>query len=410
MPIPTGRARRVPAPSPRRGYASVLAALCLLVGGCQSKDESGGRDKGPPEVGYRVMQPTSVALVTELPGRVNALRSAEVRPQISGVIQRRLFSEGALVRRGQPLYQIDARLYRAAAAQASANLSSAQANAEATRARAERFRPLAAEQAVAQQDYTDAAAAARAARAAVEQNKAALETARINLGFTTVPAPITGRIGRSLFTEGALVTDNQADPLAVISVLDPIFVDIQQSSADLLHLRRQLAAGGASPLRADVRLKLEDGTDYGYTGTVEFSEVTVAPGTGTVTLRASFPNPEGLLLPGMFARARFAQASVTNAFLVPQVAVTRDPSGKAQVFVLDKAGKAQLRKITAERTQGSDWVVTAGIAAGDRVLTQGLGRVRPGQTVKAVPESKPQRALVPGDRQGQQSGASGKAG
>lgn len=409
MQNPFGRARRVPAFFLRRGSAAALAALCLLAGACQSKEDA-GRETGPPEVGYRVMQPTPVALVTELPGRVNALRSAEVRPQIAGVIQKRLFAEGALVRQGQPLYQIDPSLYRAAADQASANLASAQANAEATRARADRFRPLAAEQAVAQQDYTDAAAAARAASAAVAQSRAALETARINLRFTTVPAPITGRIGRSLFTEGALVTNNQADPLAVISALDPIFVDIQQSSADLLHLRRQLAAGGAVPLRADVRLKLEDGTDYGYTGTVEFSEVTVAPDTGTVTLRARFPNPEQLLMPGMFVRASFAQASIASAFLVPQVAVTRDPRGNAQVFVLDKAGKAQLRNITAERTQGADWVVTAGLARGDRVLTQGLGRVRPGQAVKALPEATPQRAAVPAKGNGRQAGASGTKG
>lgn len=398
MPNPIGPARRVPVFSLRSGQAIFTAALCLLLAACGAKDAGG--DKGPPEVGYRVMKPTSVALLTELPGRINALRSAEVRPQISGVIQKRLFSEGAMVRQGQPLYQIDASLYRAAAAQASANLSAAQANAEATSARADRFRPLAKEQAVAQQDYTDAAAAARAARAAVAQSQAALETARINVRFTTVPAPITGRIGRSLFTEGALVTGNQADPLAVISVLDPIFVDIQQSSADLLHLRRQLAAGGAAPMRASVRLKLEDGTEYGYSGSVEFSEVTVGTGTGTVTLRARFPNPEGLLLPGMFVRASFAQALVSNAFLVPQVAVTRDERGQAQVFVVDKDGKAQLRKITTERTQGSDWVVTGGIAAGDRVLTQGIGRVRPGQPVKAVPEASPQRVRAPASKPG----------
>ena len=361
-----------------------------------------GGDKGPPEVGFRIVHPTVVPMVTELPGRINALRTAEVRPQISGVVQRRLFTEGSIVRQGQPLYQIDPSLYRAAAAQASANLASAQANASAAQARADRFRPLAAEQAVAQQDYTDAAAAARAARAAVAQNQAAVNTAQINLRFATVPAPITGRIGRSLFTEGALVTGNQADPLAVISVLDPIFVDIPQSASAMLRLRRQLAGGGVTPLTASVRLKLDDGSEYGAAGIVEFSEVTVEPSTGTVTLRARFPNPQGLLLPGMFVRASFAQSQVANAFLVPQAAVTRDAKGAAEVFVVGPGDKAILRKVTAENTLGGDWIVTAGLQDGDRLITQGLGKVRPNQVVKPVAETAPQRPRT--------GGGQGKAG
>lgn len=336
------------------------------------------------------MRSTTVPIMTELPGRINALRTAEVRPQITGVIVQRLFQEGSIVRQGQPLYQIDPSLYRAAVNQASANLASAQASAEAASAKAERYRPLAAEQAIAQQDYTDAAAAARQARAAVAQNRAALNTAQINLRFTHVPAPITGRIGRSLFTEGALVTNNQDDPLAVISMLDPIYVDIQQSSTDMLHLRRQLAQGGAAPMTAEVRLKLDDGSTYAHSGTVEFSEVTVDPGTGTVTLRARFPNPEGLLLPGMFVRASFAQSSVSSAFLVPQVALTRDAKGNAQVYVLSKDNKAIARPVTAEQTIGENWVVSSGLAPGDRVITQGLGKLRAGQPVKPVPESASQ--------------------
>lgn len=336
------------------------------------------------------MQPVSVPLVTELPGRINALRTAEVRPQISGVILKRLYAEGAVVRQGQPLYQIDASLYRAAAAQASANLTSAQAQAQAAQAKANRFRPLAAEQAVAQQDYTDAAAQARAANAAVAQSRAALNTAQINLRYTTVPAPITGRIGRSLFTEGALVTLNQTDPLAVISVLDPIYVDIQQSSGEMLRLRRQLAGGGVVPVAAEVRLKLDDGTDYDLPGTVEFSEVTADPATGTVTMRARFANPQGLLLPGMFVRARFSQAQVTGAFLVPQAALTRDPKGNAEVFVVGPGNKALARQVTAVGTQGDNWIVTAGLKRGDRVITQGLGKVRADQAIKPVPETASQ--------------------
>jgi membrane fusion protein (multidrug efflux system) len=386
--------RTIPA-QPRRNSASVprIAAilLCLALCAC-SKSGDDSRKKGTPEVGFRVMQPTSVPIVTELPGRVNALRTAEVRPQISGVILKRLYTEGAVVRQGQPLYQIDASLYRAAAAQASANLTSAQAQAEAAQAKANRFKPLAAEQAVAQQDYTDALATARAAAAAVAQNRAALNTAQINLRYTTVPAPITGRIGRSLFTEGALVTLNQTDPLAVISVLDPIYVDIQQSAGDMLKLRRQLASGGVAPVTAEVRLKLDDGTDYDLPGTVEFSEVTADTGTGTVTLRARFPNPQGLLLPGMFARARFAQSQVGNAFLVPQVALTRDAKGNAVVFIVGPGNKAVKREVVADHTQDANWIVTAGLKAGDRVITQGLGKIKPDQPIKPVPETAPQQA------------------
>lgn len=355
------------------------------------------------------MHSTSVPIATELPARINALRTAEVRPQISGVIFKRLFTEGALVRKGQPLYQIDPSLYRAAVDQAAANLASAQAQASAAQAKASRYRPLAADQAVAQQDYTDALAAARAANASIAQNRAALNTAQINLRFTTVPAPITGRIGRSLFTEGALVTSNQADPLAVISVLDPIFVDIQQSSSDMLRLRRQLAAGGAVPLTAQVRLKLDDGSDYAYTGTVEFSEVTVEPSTGTVTMRARFPNPQGLLLPGMFARATFAQSQATNAFLVPQVAVTRDAKGNAQVYVVS-GNKAVARAITADHTQGAFWIVTAGLKDGDRVITQGLGKVKDGQVIKPVPETASQQPRVGGQNGGGQKGGAQSGG
>jgi membrane fusion protein (multidrug efflux system) len=382
-----------------------IVMLTALACACHGGGDSGkGRRNQTPEVGYRVMRPTTLPIMTELPGRINALRTAEVRPQISGVIQQRLFTEGSIVRQGQPLYQIDPSLYRAAANQASANLASAQASAEAASAKANRYRPLAREQAIAQQDYTDAAAQARQARASVAQNQAALASAQISLRFTRVPAPITGRIGRSLFTEGALVTNNQDKPLAVISVLDPIYVDIQQSSVDMLHLRRQLARAGVAPMTAEVRLKLDDGSTYAYPGTVEFSEVTADPQTGTVTLRARFPNPEGLLLPGMFARASFAQSSVSNAFLVPQVALTRDPKGNAQVYVLSKDNKAIARPVTAEQTLGNDWVVTAGLRPGDKVITQGLGKLKPGQAVKPVPETAPQMSRTGGAK----GSASGK--
>jgi len=371
---------------------------CLLaLAACNSAEQPKGGPAGPggrggtPEVGFVVVQPATVALTTELAGRTTPYAVSEVRPQISGVVQRRFFTEGSYVRAGQTLYQIDPRLNEATTAQAQANLAAAQATAEAARIRANRLRPLAQMQAVSQQDYTDAAAQARQATAAVEQQRAALRTAQVTLGFTRVPAPISGRIGRSLFTVGALVTANQPDPLATIQQLDPIFVDIQQSTAELLTLRRSLSRGDVMPARAAVRLKLEDGSDYNLTGTIQFSEVVVDPGTGTVTLRASFPNPQGVLLPGMFVRASFAQAVESSAFLVPQQAVSRDPQGNATVMLVGRNNRSEQRRVRSDRTQGAFWVVTGGLNAGDRVITQGLGRLRPGQPIKPVPASAPQR-------------------
>ncbi len=378
----------------------VLGLAAMAIAGCAQKTETkGGRGgpKGPPEVGYIEIQKSSVPSVTELAARTSAYQTAEVRPQVTGLITKRYFTEGSIVRKGQPLYQIDPRLYRASANQAAANLASADANASATRVKAERYKPLADMQAVAAQDYTDAAALARQASASVQQNRAALETARINLKFTTVPAPITGKIGRSLFTEGALVTASQTDPLTIIQRLDPIFVDIQQASADLLKLRRALAGGGSSAAgRADVRLKLEDGSEYGLVGDVQFSEAMVDATTGTVTLRARFPNPQGLLLPGMFVRARFAQAIDNNAFLVPQQAVTRDAKGNATVFLVGPNNKAVERGVTTSRTVGTNWVVTDGLKPGDKIITQGVGKVKPNQPIKPVPANSPQEIRKPG--------------
>lgn len=387
--------------------ACVLTAAVSLAA-CGGREEAAAKAKGgpggpggpPPQVGFVVAQPTDVALVTTLPGRTVAFRSSEVRPQVSGVVQARLFEEGELVRRGQPLYRIDPSLYRAAANQAAANVAAAQATAEAAQVRAARLRPLAEIEAVSRQDYTDAAATARQSAAAVQQNRAALETARINLRFTTVPAPISGRIGRSLFTAGALVTTSQAEPLATIQQLDPIFVDIQQSSAALLSLRRALATSGVAPARAEVRLQLEDGSDYGQRGTVEFAEVVVDQSTGTVTLRARFPNPQGLLLPGMFVRASFAQAIDRRAFLIPQPAVSRNPQGQAALYVIGPGNKAVQRQVVAERTQGPYWVVTRGLDPGDRVITQGLlPTLRPGAAVRPVPATAPQRLEPPSPEQ-----------
>lgn len=391
-----------------------LSALALLIAVPLSACGGGGKDdarKTPaaPQVGFVVVQQKNVPLVVELTARVAAYQMAEVRPQVSGIIRRRFFTEGALVREGQTLYEIDPRLYRAATNEARANLQSAQANAEALRIKAERFRPLAEAEAVSKQDYTDAAAQARQAAAAVAQGRAQLDTAQINLRFTAVPAPITGRIGRSLFTQGALVTSNQADPLAVIQRLDPIFVDIQQSSADLLTLRRSLANGGAAPASASVRLILEDGSEYAQTGTVQFSEVMVNASTGTVTLRASFANPDGLLLPGMFVRARFAQAIDTRAILVPQAALSRTARGVATVFVVGPGNKAVQRTVTADRTEGAYWVVTKGLKPGEKVIVQGLANVKPDAPIRPVAADTPQKVAPPpsGSRAGNGAAAKG---
>jgi len=367
-----------------------LLALALLAASCSGGGDKSG-DRSPPEIGFIVVQPTNVPLVTELDGRTSAFAVSEVRPQVSGVIRARQFAEGSIVRAGQTLYQIDPSLYQASVHQAEANLASAQANEEAARTRASRYRPLAEMEAVSRQDYTDAAAQARQSAAAVRQNRAQLETARINLRFTRVPAPITGRIGRSLVTQGALVTANQADPLAVIQQLDPIYVDIQQSSAQLLALRRALGQAGAAPASAAVRLLLEDGSDYGLTGTVEFAETMVDPSTGTVTLRARFPNPSGLLLPGMFVHAIFAQSVATNAYLVPQAAVSRDPQGNATVLIVGPGNRIVQRQVVAARAVGPNWVITAGLNPGERVVTEGTSRVRAGAVVRPVPAGTPQR-------------------
>jgi membrane fusion protein (multidrug efflux system) len=383
------------------GLAFLPLTAAILLVACSGdaspdKGKSGRGQGGPAQVGYVVVQPTSVALTTSLSGRVTAYQMAEIRPQVAGIVQRRYFEEGAIVRKGQMLYRIDPSLYLASTAQARANLQSANATAEAARIRAERYKPLAAMQAVSQQDYTDAAATSRQAAAAVAQSRAQLQTAQINLRFTRVEAPITGRIGRSLVTEGALVTTNQADPLAIVQRLDPIYVDIQQSSADLLALRRSLTTDGVVPASAAVRLTLEDGSTFAQTGTVRFSEVMVSESTGTVTLRASFANPQGILLPGMFVRATMAQSIDTRAFLVPQAGVIRDAKGAAKVWVVGPGNKARQVDVVADRTQGANWVVTKGLNPGDKVIVQGVAGLKVDAAIKPVPANSAQRIVPPG--------------
>lgn len=371
-----------------------VLALALLLSACGAKEAK--KPPRAPEVGYVVMTTQDVPLEVVLGGRTNAYEISDVRPQVNGVIKARKFVEGSVVKQGQTLYEIDPSLYQAAVAQAAANLQNAEATRDAAVAKAARYKPLAAMEAVAKQDYTDAEAAAKVAIAQVAQNQAALDTAKINLKYTTVPAPITGRIGRSLVTTGALVTSGQTTALANIQRLDPIYVDITQSSADVVALRRALSSGGVTPSEATVQLTLEDGSPYALPGHMEFSETLVDQATGSVTIRARFPNPQGLLLPGMFVRAKLSQVTARNAILVPQQGVSRDPRGNATVYLVGPDNKAMLKAVSASRTVGTNWLVENGLSAGDKVITEGLDRVKPNQPIKPVPAGSPPHRAQPG--------------
>ncbi|QSB45926.1 efflux RND transporter periplasmic adaptor subunit [Tsuneonella flava] len=394
----------------RRLLTSCLAVLLISgVAACGTGDGGAGKGDRAATVGYVVAQPSTVPVPVTLGGRVVAFQTSEVRPQVNGLIKKVYFSEGGYVKAGQPLFQIDPSLYRAAVEQARANLASAQASAAAASAKADRYKPLVEMGAVSQQDYTDALAAANQARAAIAQSRAALDTAQINLRFTTVPAPIGGRIGRSLFTVGALVSNNQSDPLAVIQQTDPVYVDMQQSAAELTALRQSLAQGGSAAGSTTVHLTLDNGSEYALPGTVQFSEISVSEDTGTVTLRARFPNPSGLLLPGMFVNASFDQSSQTGVFRIPQQAVKRDFDGAAYVYLVGKDGKAERRTVTAERTAGSDWVITSGLKAGEKVITQAQDTLKAGAAIRPVPAKTPDRVgKPPADKPA--AGATGAAG
>lgn len=369
-------------PLPSRQAAVV--ALCLLAAACGNAKKP---EKQPVEVGVVTLTAQNVTVSTELPGRTASTMMSEVRPQVAGVVQKRLFTEGSYVRAGQPLYQIDPSLYRASRDEAQATLANAQATAAAAEAKARRYRLLGQSEAVSAQDRDDVIATARQAGAAVQQARASLQTAGINLTFTQVRAPISGRIGRSAVTPGALVTASQTTALATIQQLDPIFVDITQSSTSLLALRRALAAGKALPASAAIRLKLDDSTDYPLEGRVEFAEPIVDPNSGTITLRARFPNPDSLLLPGMFVRVVAPQAVVPNAILAPQQGISRDPRGLATALVVDRAGKVERRTVTAGQAIGDKWLITAGLKAGDRLIVEGTDKVQPGDKVRAAPVS-----------------------
>ncbi|WBO21681.1 efflux RND transporter periplasmic adaptor subunit [Sphingomonas abietis] len=364
---------------------TLFTAPLLALAACEAKPDKPAPPT--PTVGIIVARPGMAAMNTELPGRTDAYQVSDVRPQVNGIVLKRLFTEGGIVHQGQPLYVIDPSLYRAAVGQAQGQLASAEANAVAAKLKAQRYTELEKINAVARQDAADARATAGQADAAIVEQRAALQTAQINLRYTRVNAPITGRISRSSVTAGALVSASQTDALATITQLDPIYVDIQQSSTDLLALRKAIANGGAMPDTAAVKLKLEDGTDYPQAGTLLFSEVQVDPSTGAVTLRARFPNPQGLLLPGMYVRATVSQAVRQNAFLLPEAAVTHDPKGAASVLVVGADNKVVKKPVQDRGLSNNRWVVIAGIAAGDRIVVEGSGKAKPGQQVRAVAAS-----------------------
>jgi membrane fusion protein (multidrug efflux system) len=335
-----------------------------------------------------------VPLQTELAGRTSPYETSEVRPQVSGIVQARLFTEGALVKKGDVLYQIDPSLFEASVAEARANLASAKATEESARIEFARVKPLSEKGAVSQQALTDAAAALQSATAVVAQNAARLQTAEINLRYSKVSAPITGRIGRSLVTTGGLVSAGQTQSLATIQRLDPIFVDMQQSSTALLKLKSAMASNSVATGAAEVRLKMEDGQDYPLPGKLQFTDVTVNPSTGSVTLRAEFPNPEAILLPGMYVRAVLSQAQAKNAILVPQQSVTRNPKGEASALVVAEGDVVQRRALQVGQAIGNRWLVTSGLAAGDRVVVDGVTKVKPDDKVKPVDLGRKETAAV----------------
>lgn len=370
----------------RKSSSFVILSATLLAGCSGGAQQQKPPAKTTPQVGFVTVTPQSVTLSTELAARTAAYETSEVRPQVNGLITARLFAEGDEVRAGQPLYRIDPQPYQAQVASARAALSRAKAAIASNDALARRYGELVKINAIARQDFENATTTAQQARADVAAQQAALRTATIDLGRTTVRAPISGRIGRSAVTTGGLATASQTTALSTIQRLDPIYVDITQSSAALLKLRQQLLAGqlsrGAGAGR--VRLKLEDGTTYPIDGVVKFADVTVDPATGSQTIRAQFANPNRLLLPGMYVTAQFIEGTQANALLVPQRAVSRDEKGNAVVMVVGQGDKIQPRTLTAPRTIGDNWLVTAGLKAGERVIVEGAQNLQPGTPVKPV--------------------------
>jgi membrane fusion protein (multidrug efflux system) len=364
--------------------------LALALAGCGKSDHSDSSEKAPhsvQKVGVVTLTPQRVAITEELPGRTSPFRISDVRPQVNGIILKRMFIEGSEVTEGQQLYQIDPASYQAAYDSAKAALAKAEATLAVDRLTEQRQKKLVDTHVIAPQDYDTTYAAMKEAEADVALNKASVETAQINLNYTKVLSPISGRIGRSSVTEGALVTNGQTTALATVQQLDPIYVDLTQASSQLLRLQRELNNGQLKSVRdqnAEVHLILEDGAEYPESGTLQFSEVSVDQGTGSVTLRAVFANPHQVLLPGMFVRAQVEEGVNEQAILVPQRGVTRNQQGQPTALVVGANSKVELRRLHTERTIGENWLVTSGLNAGDKVIIDGLQKVAPGAEVKTV--------------------------
>ncbi|TPG39815.1 efflux RND transporter periplasmic adaptor subunit [Sphingomonas koreensis] len=367
---------------------ATLAAAALLSA-CGS---SAPPPPPTPTVGVVTIERAPVTLSTELPGRISAVETSEVRPQINGIIRRRLFTEGAFVHAGQVLYEIDDAPYRAALGSAEGNLASAQATINSTRLQAQRYSQLVALNAVSKQEADNAKGSAQQAVADVAAQKSAVEAARVNLNYTRIRAPISGRIGRSAFTPGALVQTGQTDPLATIQRTDRVYVDVTQSAAQVLDLKEAMQSGGVTDAdSAAVQLLLPNGKTYPIEGRLEFSEVTVDPDTGAVTLRATFPNPNGMLLPGLYVRAKLVEGVRQQAILAPQEGISHDPRGRATALVVNKANKVEQRIVTTDRAIGDKWIVTSGLEPGDRLIVEGLLNLKPGATVNV---GKPQQVTA----------------
>lgn len=365
-----------------------LAAVLMLSGslvltGCDNKDSQQAGQQQAPEVGITTLKSAPLKITTDLPGRTSSFRIAEVRPQVSGIILKRNFVEGSDIKAGESLYQIDPATYQAAYDSAKGDLAQAQANAQIAALTVKRYKPLLGTKYISQQDYDTAAATQSQTAAAVQAAQAAVESARINLAYTKVTSPISGRIGKSSVTEGALVQSAQTTALATVQQLDPIYVDLTQSSEDFIRLRDELKSGQLQQTngKAEVKLLTQDGKEYSQSGTLEFSDVTVDETTGSITLRAVFPNPDHNLLPGMFVRARLDEGTNPNALLVPQQGITRTPTGQATAMVVGADNKVEVRNVTADQAFGDKWLVTSGLKDGDRVITTGLQRVKAGAAV-----------------------------
>lgn len=367
--------------SPRRLVLLPLA-LSIMLAACGGDDAA--QQPPPPEVTVVTLAPETTTLTRELPGRTTAYQIAEVRPQVSGIIERRLFTEGSMVREGEPLYQLDDATYQAALASAQAQLARAEATVEAARLRAARTTDLARIDAVSRQDEENATAALRQAEADVKAARAAVQSAQVSVGFARITAPISGRIGRSSVTQGALVTANQPQALATIQQLDPIYVDLTQSASELLELRKAVAAGTMERAEMPVTILLEDGTEFPHQGTLAFSEVSVDPSTGSFAVRVVVDNPEQILMPGMYVNAIVGTGVRQDAILVPQQGIARDPKGNTSAMVVNDEGLVEVRPVRVSRTVGDKWLVEEGLSAGDRVIVEGLQKIQPGIPVQVA--------------------------